>query len=61
MYVVLVISAVGVPHIVPLSEPKLIPLGRDPVNVYEVVTSPLLMVSGRLYGCPLTNVYEESE
>lgn len=56
VYVVLVISAVGVPQIVPFEDPKFMPDGREPINVYEVVKSPLLTLRGKLYACPLTNV-----
>ena len=56
VYVVLVISAVGVPQIVPLLDSKFIPDGREPVNEYDVVTSPALTLIGRLYVCPLVSV-----
>ena len=56
VYVVLVISAVGVPQIVPLLDSKFIPAGSVPVNENDVVTSPALTLIGTLYVCPLVNV-----
>ena len=56
MYAVLLISAVGVPQIVPLLVSKFIPAGRVPLNENDVVTSPALTLIGRLYVCPFVNV-----